>query len=196
MNKQQVEKHGEVMKWWVDNTDKGVWCNTGGDWGIVNEPTFNVHYIYVQKDEYAEFRKALVEGISVEVYNNGYFSKRTLSMWIEVTGIGEDIPPEHFRIKPKEPKFKVGDWVVFKGKISQVEENSCLALGDNDSNWKLWKPKAHEWCVFWDKCISHYIMDKYCGIDYNTPDAIQYRCSFDSFMNIAPLEFAQTLKDN
>ena len=64
MTKEQIEKHGEIIKWWVDHVDKGVWfkLKSSETWTLTHRPEFFTDFIYVQNDEYAELRKALVEG--------------------------------------------------------------------------------------------------------------------------------------
>ncbi len=119
--------------------------------------------LIIINDKYATYRKALAEGKIVEVatdYNDvdGYIWK---SM--------EDKEFHHFnvdeiRIKPEEPKFKVGDWLIeiYSGsyaKVLEVIKKDLLRVNLYDSNatittestdFILWQPKLGEWCWFWD----------------------------------------------
>lgn len=60
---------------------------------------------YIINDEYVEFRKALAEGKTIEYLNaNGD--------WVIKGSMIFQYPSTAYRIKPEEPKFKVGDYVV------------------------------------------------------------------------------------
>ena len=61
MTKEQVTKHGEVIKWFCDNPDKGVWIKDMNDWHIVNEPAFLTCDLIVPNDEYAKFHKKVYD---------------------------------------------------------------------------------------------------------------------------------------
>ena len=44
MTKEQIEKHGEVMKWFIDNQEKGVWFKQkDSDWRLIITPIFNTY---------------------------------------------------------------------------------------------------------------------------------------------------------
>lgn len=66
MNKAQVEKHYDVIRWFLDNPDKGVLYKYNSKWERAMTPSFNENKIYVQNDEYAEFRKALADGETIQ----------------------------------------------------------------------------------------------------------------------------------
>ena len=76
-------------------------------------------------------------------------------------------PLEKYRIKPKEPKFKVGDWVVHPDvdipwKISQ---NSIDHL--DNSELKLWQPQPGEWCWVFNKLREIPILQRVIKVDDN-----------------------------
>ena len=72
--------------------------------------------------------------------------------------------PKNYRIKPEEPKFKVGDWVV---EIHSTTKAQVLELFGNQIRIKFcypdaiittdcsdfipWQPKPGEWCWFLNK---------------------------------------------
>ena len=67
MTSKDVEKHYDVIRWWLDNTDKGVlYRQEDGNWRLAKTPTFTVDTIYIQNDEYAELRKALADGKTIQ----------------------------------------------------------------------------------------------------------------------------------
>ena len=72
---------------------------------------------------------------------------------------------KELRIKPEEPKFKVGDWAVNKTskqciikKVTSVY-NDSVTVGDSTvginvmliDDLELWEPKEGDICWFWDK---------------------------------------------
>jgi len=152
MNKEQITKHGEVIKWFRDNMEKGVWYKTyKSDWVMLEEPSFHIEDYYAQNDEYAHIRKAQIDGKVIEcklVCSDAHF------MWCSSSSLPdiykEDI--SSLRIKPEEPKFKVGDWVVYPDgeTIRQVQPNSMLD-GKSNAEYNLWEPKEDEWVIYKDK---------------------------------------------
>ena len=203
MNKRQLIKYGDVIKWLVDNYDKGLWTRNElnkDSWRITYDFSLYSGHTYVQNDEYAEFRKALKDGKTIE------YSLPTTEQWNVV-----DNSKQHFsdcfkyRVKPEEPKFKVGDWVRIKHfeKIVQlkgqpfckpnaiyVEElNTYFFLEDIE----LWQPKQNELCVFWN---NNYTKNFYSVGPYKFLSNSLYCDSMSTgWDNIAPLEFIETLKE-
>jgi hypothetical protein len=121
---------------------------------------------FIINDEYVEFRKALAEGKTIQ-YKTAHCN------WIDyidnkgnpcnIFGTGGTYS---YRIKPDEPKFKVGDFVRYVHstpakalEINNINGNryyftnsemSCL-----EYELELWTPVKGEWCWFWDKCTPH-----------------------------------------
>ena len=127
--------------------------------------------VYVLNDSYSTYRKALAEGKTVQYNfgNHGTSKKDFPNEWKDLDqsiGILADRAcPENYRIKPEEPKFKVGDWVVnrineigqilqedYKGKglykISNTHALKC-EVGTSAKDLTIWVPKSGEWCWFW-----------------------------------------------
>jgi len=101
MTKEQIKKHGEVMKWFIDNSEKGV-CRKDHktkNWHFARNPQFNIKDIYVQNDEYAEYRKALVDGKTIQYKPRNYSWENIL---IEPSF---QLPVEKYRVKPEAPKY-------------------------------------------------------------------------------------------
>ena len=194
MNKEQVIKHGEVIKWFCDNTEKGVWSRRSkDDWFITYNPNFAYLNTYVQNDEYAEYRKALADSKEIEGYINGN--------WVTFSDIGKCLEyTKSIRVKSVGHEFKIGDWVydtVNNNTLLQVTELNIKNL--NSSNvFKLWKPKEGEWCVFYANDSHECIIAKYGTEHKNNGFALREK-SFDytpcTWDNIVPLEFVNTLKE-
>ena len=179
MNKEQIYKHSDVIKWFCDNPDSMVWYQQriSKNWVLTDAPAFGAHTSYVQNDEYAELRKAQANGKTIEVLCSGVF---------QTSGCLFNRLPEDYRIKPDESKLKVGDWVrdnVNKScPIFQMDELPIKhKVDDFDTRFELWKPVQSEFCVLKDSDET-YRIERWKNYFY--PIAIWVR----------PLEFIQTLK--
>ena len=124
--------------------------------------------LIVIDDEYVELRKAGADGKQLQVsYDNGkiwYDKSYKKISWSS---------SQLVRIKPEEPKFKVGDWIVNSecpDSPFQVSKywldhiiNTGRTIGGNTEqtgdlkNFRPWQPQLGEWCWF------------YKGRPYNTP---------------------------
>ena len=170
MNKELINKYWEEFCHWKDGGNLlcqtehlGTWYEvTDEKWDFVCDITFIIN------DEYIEFRKALIEGKTIQHLD--------LDLeWVTwVAQVGFTLPLQHYRIKPGEPKFKVGDWVRHEDtSIGVVKCIITLPRGrDIEVYWKLdkngspltgynagehksskltpWQPKPDEWCWFWN----------------------------------------------
>jgi len=196
MTREQVEKHGEVIKWFVDNPDKGVYELTSIGWKLTYEPNFYPADKYVQNDRYAEFRKALVDGKTIQVNDFGEWKDLKVNIIEEI----QCRSIEDYRIKPDEPEIKIGDWVKDispeNSGIHQITTEAQLEQAKSDSAYELWEPKDGELCVFWDDNDGE-------RFDYWVINTL-YRACKDKYYqdangnkwdNVAPLEFVETLKD-
>jgi hypothetical protein len=108
-------------------------------------------------DEYIEFRKALADNKTIQYYIDSFKG------WKDVTTVGDHcfIGTKNYRIKPEEPKFKIGDFVTPLNreincsiwKIDKIVD--CNVVSGNTildiKQLKLWHPKPNEWCFFWDR---------------------------------------------
>ena len=142
-------------------------CNAGFSWN-----TSGIHTpCIIINDEYVEFRKALAEGKTVQYNfgNHGINKRDFLNKWkdldISIGILADRACPENYRIKPEEPKFKVGDWVVNKTSKQRIVKkitstySDTVTVGDSEvgtnvmliNDLELWKPKKGEYCWFWNK---------------------------------------------
>jgi len=112
MKKEEVQKHKEAIKWWLNNPDRGVWCNKGikithteliHDWILIYEPKFDVDFNYVQNDEYAEFRKALADGKKIQFFYRGAW--RDCYCYAPNHSFEESHTLYRIKQEPKEPEF-------------------------------------------------------------------------------------------
>ena len=158
MNKELIKKYKTEFDHWLNGgkviskyTLIPTWSNCQSEdiWRIPDKNISKV--LIVINDEYATYRKALAEGKIVEVatdYNDvdGYIWKSMEDKEFHYFNINE------IRIKPEEPKFKVGDWVTEQSVILQIPEpineeclNNHLALYER--RCKKWEPLVGE--VHW-----------------------------------------------
>jgi len=211
MTREQMQKHGDVIKWFIDNLDKGVWIKLiSNRWNFLADPSFDVSYKYVQNDEYAELRKALADGKKIQfktIYDNGEF------IWHNMTGLKPtgvfELEAERYRIKTDEPELKVGDWIIYydnsdKKNIYQIDKiymsvnrDQLLYFNDrcvmfNPENTELWKPKKGELCVFWNNDMQEYFIAKYNSCNNYARGGLYNEEYWD---NVAPLEYIKILKN-
>lgn len=104
-------------------------------------------YKIVINDEYSELRKALCDGKTIQVY---YKFNDTWNDTIKPEFEGN---VSNYRIKPEEPKFKIGDFVKNES-IGLIKQYSLSDLeydktATNINNWIKWKPSHKELCWFW-----------------------------------------------
>lgn len=92
-----------------------------------------------------------------------------------------------YRIKPEEPKFKVGDWVsnrqitsIIKQIIRTSNNSDSLTVGNEQcginvmlkTDVELWQPKAGEWCWFYNSLTATPTLSKLISIEsiYERPE--------------------------
>lgn len=113
------------------------------------------------KDEYFIYRKALAEGKVIEHIG------QSSNVWHEIQEPDFNLHPTCYRIKPDEPKFKVGDFVRYIRahapralEINNINGNryyftnsemSCL-----EHELEPWTPVKNEWCWFYDSKSNEY----------------------------------------
>lgn len=152
MNKELIKKYKTEFDHWLYGGKLQVKF-VNDPWEEAPEDIFSynaVNFVLVIDDEYVEFRKALAEGKAIECL--GWDGK-----WqdlIENDIKFENIDLSRLRIKPEEPKFKVGDWVIDKKRKHKPFMVTSLHLEADSPNYikldcELWKPKNNEY--FWYK---------------------------------------------
>ena len=200
MNKEVIKKYRDAFDYWLDGGEVYIKHVDGGKWYNSANPDWSPNEVYVQNDQYTELRKAQADG---KVIQTNLRCPQDSECWDNVIGVLTSISVGNYRIKPDEPKFKVGDWVEVTYSAGQrtiacVESKSSilekgLSTETNlESSWELWKPTEGEWCVFSnDKETDWYQIGQYGKVRY-------CEGTFDNSSNvyIKPKEFAMTLKDN
>lgn len=163
MNKELINKYKPEFDYWL-NGGKILYKHTNSNAWWNEEPwSYSLSYVtaIIINDEYAEFRKALVEGKTIQLngtaVNGGYgetwndCNKENLFIY----GITA------YRIKPDEPKFKVGDFVTplnreINCSVWQIDKvlscNTVVASSImlDPRTIQLWAPVKNEWCWFYD----------------------------------------------
>lgn len=172
MNKELIITYFEEFEHWLKGGEI-LCCKTGSlkhTWGPVEKHDKNPieeGYIYAINDKYAEFRKALAEDKTVQVdVNYCAFPETDVKNY-------KDLPKDFtswkkyevscYRIKPEEPKFKVGDWIKFYntntliGKIINFNSNNIpMVKQGNDTimpdtfDLCIWQPQPDDYAWFYD----------------------------------------------
>ena len=117
--------------------------------------------VIVIDDVYCTYRKALAEGKTVQYKGLSTHSWCTIQQ--ELGHTFGSIHVSNYRIKPEEPEFKIGDWVIVNGPdgtfiecISGIADNTYTLSGTNicyKSQASKWNPTRGEVCIFWDDNI-------------------------------------------
>lgn len=169
-------KGNEIYQWSLPSNGKDDCC---GPFLTVNDMT--EYKAIIICDDYVEFRKALAEGKTVQrLYGN---STTKLTEWIDsnVTDM-LNYKIEELRIKPDEPKFKVGDLVELLhtnnprliGVVKKLDISQAFIEWGNSRSWKsfdkliFWQPKEDEWC--WYK----HLLVKVINVDKRDDGIIRY----------------------
>ena len=118
---------------------------------------FQYEQQYIINDEYSKFRKALAEGRTIQINNS------KPETWIDIDADRlANYNPSFLRIKPDEPKFKVGDFVRYVHsttpralEINNINGNRYYFTNSEMSCLKHelepWTPVKGEWCWFYDR---------------------------------------------
>lgn len=173
MNKELINKYKPEFDHWL-NEGKLLYKHINSNAWWDNEPWgYSPDYVtaIIINDEYAEFRKALAEGKTIQLNEAEKFDDSNRG-WVDLSckSLGKStnlFPVNYYRIKPDEPKFKVGDFVRY------IYANSTKALEINNINGnryyftnsemacleyelELWTPVKGEWCWFYDEASNKY----------------------------------------
>ncbi len=188
MNKQLINKYKPEFDHWLNEGKLLCYTEVDGPYYEVTDEKwdFVCDIGFIINDEYVELRKALTEGKIIQIYDviEQHISNPSLDKfgWKDFKSFTASSPfsktPDFYRIKPDEPKFKVGDFVrvtpksnraitnsgttEFTGIIRVIDKyNLCNIKGIDNTDWfesddiQLWTPVKDEWCWFWDKCTPH-----------------------------------------
>ena len=168
MNKALINKYWKEFCHWKDDGEVEVFTGlaTGNGWTTISHNYLwtSPNAILVISDEYVEYRKALAEGKTVErIYSRGTPNER----WQECP-IYTEFPLEDYRIKPDEPEFKVGDYIITPNHgirlIHKIDNKNCYYDSVNTANkykmselrlWTLELADDNEWVHYWNKRPEH-----------------------------------------
>ena len=114
---------------------------------------------YIINDEYVEFRKALAEGKTVQCF------RMMGGEWIDL-GECNDVHQnfegllKNYRIKPDEPEFKVGEYVIDTEDSNAIKRMNETMLAHSTKHYKRWtleEADDDEWVLAWDEdCNAYY----------------------------------------
>jgi len=207
MTRKQYIKHKEIIDWFYNQPEgTTIWSKNDNEWTEVKHPAWFLGNTYIINDEYSELRKAIIDGETVQW-------EQTENNWIDLPKDYDFIKAEkngttikEYRIKPKEPKFKVGDWVRVKEapddiyKIVDIEgneiyRNDCIGYNTQEQ-LELWEPIEGEWCWIgkaFAKFIEKAIDNNYIGICYQYNDKV-YDKHIEPFIGELPIILKKSIK--
>ena len=169
MNKQLIITYFEEFNHWLNDGavlmgKRDLFNNTIKWYPSITNPFIEISepIIIIIKDEYFTYRKALAEDKIIQINNSNP------EVWVDID-INKltNYNSAFLRIKPDEPKFKVGDFVTplnreINCSIWQIDEIlSCDTLVSGSTmidprTIQLWTPVKGEWCWFYDDLDSKY----------------------------------------
>ena len=175
MNKELIKKYKKEFDHWLNGGEvlfyTWKWYNSKDNpSSTFNHSDPSVIKYYIINDEFVEIRKALAEGKTVQYNfgNHGINKRDFLNKWkdldISIGILADRARQKNYKIKPEEPKFKVGDWVVeihstTKAQVlelfgNQIRVKFCYPdaiITTDSSDFIPWVPKKGECCWFWNK---------------------------------------------
>ena len=172
MNKELIKTYFEEFKHWLNGGNVQVYYKKDDEpkWltdeeCIEYEGHDNFNHIMqnslepedvliIIDDEYIEFRKALAKGKAVEYldFKNEWRDLRENCRKLEGVCLSR------LRVKPEEPKFKTGDWVIHNGVTKRVTKavdgyidslDNEVAVIMKEESLELWEPEDKKY--FWYK---------------------------------------------
>ena len=173
MNKQLINKYKPEFDYWLNGGELLLGYKSKVEpieWKILVEDDWDyctTKHIIIINDEYSIYRKALAEGKTIQLNGtavNGETWNDCNKENLFIYGITA------YRIKPDEPKFKVGDFVTHESlkitrQITKVDDDFIYF---KEGSWALphvegfinklilWTPVKGEWCWFYDDLDSKY----------------------------------------
>lgn len=182
MNKELIKKYKAEFDHWLnggqilyasydlDEKNYSAWYELHHDckWDYNNAYRFK----FIINDVYVEFRKALAEGNTIQYYECIYQHEMDVNLdrydwldWKSATPSSSFTKTLKYRIKPEEPKFKVGDWVRDKTskqhtikKVTSVYSDSVTVVDSTIGinvmlikDLELWQPKEGELVILKNK---------------------------------------------
>ena len=173
MNKELINKYKSEFDHWLNGGKLLCYTEVDGPYYEVTDEKWDFIYDigFIINDEFVEFRKALTKGKTIQLNEAEKFADSNRG-WVDLSckSLGESInlfPVNYYRIKPDEPKFKVGDFVRYALstparalEINNIDGNryyftnsemSCL-----EHELELWSPVKGEWCWFYDRASVKY----------------------------------------
>ena len=202
MTSEQAREHREVIKRFVEAPHKGVWrknfkSHSEEEWELTIDPCFSVDVTYVTNDEWAEISRQFFDDRSkVEVLFNGKWVETACKNVEEIrTGSIEE-----YRIKPKEPKFKIGDWVVNtigkNNRPERVAQYNLDKISGYYDDFVSWKPVEGKLVVFWNKDTPNERVIRLYDMCLDSSIGIRHMdIGGETWEQVAPLEVAIELNN-
>ena len=141
---------------WISDPNDGdtsytLWYKVGEEgWDINKVFSYTLDYDNLQiimDDSYSIYRKALAEGKIIQFhYTNSTIG---LDEWQDINNLAFLHSTDLYRIKPEEPKFKIGDWV--RNNSSNVTFKYTTGMLKPDPFCcEHWQPQPDDYAWFYD----------------------------------------------
>lgn len=191
MNKELIKKYKAEFDHWLNGGKLLIKMSTGWE-PVPTDYTWHLtDKLYIINDEYVEFRKASAEGKTIqcnakEGENDITYTAYGHTWWVDTTEF--KYATRFYRVKPEEPKFKVGDWVIDKKRKHKPFMVTSSDLEADSPNYvkidcELWQPKPGEWCWFWNEPSDIPILAKLISIEYFLERPTEYKIKTPSYIS-------------
>ena len=138
MNKALINKYWKEFCHWKDGGDIIAYHIRKNEWYEPMSPFTSEVDIYIINDEYVEYRKALAEGKTIQFDSK---DGKGFKDWdVDFSASVED-----YRIKPDEPEFKVGDYVVAHNFVVTTADEFLIRHDKDLRLWTLEEADDDEW---------------------------------------------------
>ena len=210
MNKELINKYKPEFDHWLNEGKLLCYTEVEGPYYEVTDEKwdFVCDIGFIINDEYVELRKALAEGKTIQIYDviEQHPSDRTFDKfgWRDFKSFTASSSfsktPDLYRIKPDEPKFKVGDFVRYIHttprralEINNINGNRYYFTNSEMScvehELEPWTPVKDEWCWFYDdkfKKSSHLAKFKQMSRQFFESEEIGIYDYCEPFLNSLP----------
>lgn len=206
-NRKVIKEYREVFDHWLQGGK--VWVkydSRGSEWQISDRPEWVTNHFYVRAGLFEHLYKAIAEGHMIQYKTENCDWLDYTNQFGHVVHMFSEGGVYQYRIKPKEDKFKVGDWIKHRptGSVSFITKIDGHKIYNHEDIYgdighiDKWEPEEGEWCWFWQnghkpfpilaKFVRMYNSYTYqCSVQALTGNAIYDNC--EPFIGVLPTPY-------
>jgi len=204
MTREKYLKYREIIDWFYTQPNGAkVWCKENNNtWFLTDDPKWFVHNKYVINDEYAELRKAIAEGKTIQhleevISPYGVVQDRSgiKEKWVDTVlspNFTLKIDIKKYRVKPEEYELKENDFIRTKdGKIDKIAFITNDNIYSKDRVYKkediaLWEPEQEEKVWIWNNECDYPYIATFLSMNENKYNIKEIICGNSYWDNCEP----------